>query len=49
MYAYKKKQEDVKKNKAEPSEFQFVHFQGTNSAANRALAPLQAHGALFVP
>lgn len=49
MWVYKKKQEDFKKNKAKPSEFQIVHFQGTDSTANTALVPLQAYRVLFVP
>lgn len=49
MCVCKKKQEDFKKNKAKPSEFQIVHFQGTNSTANTALVPLQAYRALFKP
>lgn len=48
MCVCKKKQEDFKKNKAKPSEFQIVHFQGTNSTANTALVPLRAYRVLFV-
>lgn len=49
MYVCKKKQEDFKKNKAKPSEFQIVYYRGTNCTANTALLPLQAYRALFVP